>query len=407
MGAPTREITRRCHPEDPFSAQVLKTTIDPFFGKLSIVRVFSGTAKCNQHVLNSSRNIKQKMGHTYLLQGKELAQVDSLSAGQVGAIAKLDDTHTGETLSDIESPIVYPSVHFAAPPVSYAVEADNIKNDEKVSAALLKLADEDPSLRFYRDEETHQMILAGMGQTHIEVTLERLERKFGAHATLKTPKVPYRETVKKSVKVQGKLKKQTGGHGQFANTWIEVAPLPRGSGFEFEDKIAGGIIPKQYIPSVKKGVQDAMQKGVLAGFPVVDAKVSLYDGSYHDVDSSDYAFQVAGSLGLKAALEEAESVLLEPLMSLRIVVPEECAGSVIKDISGRRGKILGLEATQDGHEIRAEAPMAELLEYGHHLGAMTSGRGTYTMHVDSYSEVPPHLAHQVITDAKKSENEAA
>ena len=391
--SPGSKEQRACTTQAPFSARVLKTSIDPFFGKLSIVRVFSGALAANTPILNSSRDLRERSGHLYLVQGKELLQVETLSAGEIGAIAKLDGTHTGDSLCDPECPVVYPAVHFAEPSVLYAVEADQ-KQEEKVSAALMKLADEDPSLHFYRDEATHQMILAGMGQTHIEVTIERLERKFGAHADLKSPKVPYRQTAKKSARAQGKLKKQTGGHGQFANTWIEITPLPRGAGFEFIDAIVGGAIPKQYIGSVRKGVQEAMIKGT-GGIPVVDVRVTLDDGSFHDVDSSDYAFQVAGSLGFKAAFEEALPTLLEPVMSMRIVVPDDCAGAVIKDLTSRRGRILGLDGCQSQKEIRAEAPLAELLDYGRLLSGITSGRGTYTMHTAGYQEVPAHVRAQL------------
>lgn len=393
VGHPDREVYRSCSTDEPFSARVLKTTVDPFFGKLSIVRVFSGALSGNRLILNSSREVREKTGHLYLLQGKELEQVEILSAGEIGAIAKLEGTHTGDSLCEAEAPIVFPVVQFAEPGVLYAVEADQ-KQEEKVSSALMKLADEDPSLHFYRDEATHQMILAGMGQTHIEVTLERLERKFGAHANLKSPKVPYRQTAKKAAKAQGKLKKQTGGHGQFANTWLEITPLPRGGGFEFVDAIVGGVIPRQYIGSVKKGVQEAMVKGV-GGYPVVDVRVTLYDGSFHDVDSSDYAFQVAGSLGFKAAFDEAVPTLLEPVMSMRIVVPDDCAGAVIKDLTGRRGHILGLDGGVTKKEISAEVPLAELLDYGRILSGMTSGRGTYTMHTAGYQEVPAALRAQL------------
>lgn len=398
------EKTRHCSSEAPFAAQVFKTTIDPFFGKLSIIRVFSGQVSSNEQILNSNRNLRQRTGHLYILQGKDIQQVESLSAGEIGAIAKLEDTHTGETICSTEDPIRFPIVEFASPPVAYAVQVD-AKNDEKVSLALMKLADEDPSLHFYRDENTHQMILAGMGQTHIDVTMERLERKFGAHANLKIPAVPYRETIRKTVKVQGKLKKQTGGHGQFANVWLEVGPLSRGAGFEFVDDIVGGVIPRQYIPSVKKGVQEALQKGLLGGFPVVDIRVTLNDGSYHDVDSSDYAFQVAGSLGLKSALEMADSVLLEPIASMRVVIPEDCAGSVMKDISRRRGHMLGLEAREGWHEIQAEIPLAEVLQYGQELGGMTSGRGTYTMHITAYREVPSAIVGKYLDQLEGSKQQ--
>jgi len=400
----SKELQRTSNPADPFSAITLKTTVDPFSGKLSIVRVFSGQVTSNQAILNSSRQLKQKVGHVYRLQGKELQPTDTLTAGQIGAISKLDETRTGDTLCDPDKAIVYPTVKFAPPPVMYAVEADG-KTDEKVASGLNRLAEEDPTLRVYRDEQTRELILSGMGQTHIEVTLERLARKFGGKAKLKTPRVPYRETIRKTIKAQGKLKKQTGGHGQFANCWLEVGPLPRDGGFQFVDQIVGGIIPKQYIPAIEKGVVDAMAKGTLGGFPVVDVKVTVYDGSFHEVDSSDYAFQVAGSLGFKAACEQANPVLLEPIMALNITIPEECTGDVLKDLSSRRGRVISLNSKGSRQVIDAEAPMAEVLEYGNTLSAITSGRGAYTMSVASYREVPAQIQEKVL-EARKRELEA-
>ena len=400
----SKQETRKCDAQDKLSALVIKTTIDPFSGKLSVVRVVSGQVKANQPLINASRQSKQKTGHVYLLQGKELKSVDILSAGQIGALSRMDDTHTGDTICETEPLICFPHVKFAEPPVVYAVEAED-KNEEKVAAGLNKLMDEDPTLQVKRDEQTHEMILSGMGQTHIQIALERLTRKFGGKAKLKTPRVPYRETIRKAIKAQGKLKKQTGGHGQFANCWLEVGPLPRNSGFDFVDEIAGGVIPKQFIPSIKKGVQEAMGKGMLGGYPVVDVRVTVYDGSFHDVDSSDYAFQVAGSLGFKAAVEQASPVLLEPVMALDVLVPDEATGDVLKDLSSRRGRVLSLNSKGTIQEIEAEAPMAELLDYGNVLSALTSGRGQYTMSIASYKEVPNHIQDKVLEEQKKLESE--
>ena len=402
----SKEIGRSCDVNQPFCATVIKTTIDPFSGKLSIVRVVSGSAKSNQMIYNTTRQQKQKIGHPYLLQGKELVSVEELVAGQIGALSKLDETKTGDTISDSDDLIVLPAVKLAEPPVMYAVEPEG-KADEKVASGLTKLSDEDPTLRLHRDEQTHELIVAGMGQTHIEVILERLARKFGGKAKLKTPRVPYRETIRKTIKAEGKLKKQTGGHGQFADCWLEVAPQPRDGGFEFVDQIVGGIIPKQYIPAIEKGVREAMLKGSLGGFPVVDVKVSVYDGKFHDVDSSDYAFQVAGSLGFKSAVEQAAPVLLEPIMTMKVICPEECTGDVLKDLSSRRGRVISLNSKGSRQEIDAEAPMAEILEYGNMLSAITSGRGSYTMSLASYREVPAQIqervlqAHKALEEAKE------
>ena len=402
----TKEVKRSCNPNEKFSAVVLKTTIDPFSGKLSVVRVVSGAVKANQAMYNSTRQSKQKNGHIFLLQGKELTGVDALVAGQIGALAKLEDTHTGDTLCDSDPQVCYPLVKFADPPVVYAVESED-KNDEKVASGLAKLMDEDPTLHLKRDEQTHEMILAGMGQTHIEVALERLTRKFGGKAKLKTPQVPYRETIRKTIKAQGKLKKQTGGHGQFANCWLEVGPLPRNGGFDFVDQITGGIIPKQFIPSIKKGVQEAMTKGLLGGYPVVDVRVAVYDGSFHDVDSSDYAFQVAGSLGFKAAVEQAAPVLLEPIMVMDVIVPDENTGDVLKDLSSRRGRVMSLNNKGKLQQIEAEVPMAETLDYGNVLSGLTSGRGTYTMSISSYREVPAQIQDKVLEAVKKKKEAQA
>lgn len=393
---------RSCDSRQHFSAIVLKTSIDQFSGKLSMVRVVSGEIKANQALYNSSQHSKQKSGRIYLIQGKNLEEVPNLSAGQIGAIAKLEDTHTGDTICAGEAIIAFPHVRFADAPVAYAVDVAD-KHADKVVAGLNKLVDEDPTLHLHRDEQTHELILAGMGQTHLEIALERLTRKFGGKATLKTPRVPYRETIKKSAKAQGKLKKQTGGHGQFANCFLEVSPLPRGAGFEFVDEITGGAIPKQYIPSIKKGILQAMTVGGLAGFPVADVQVRVYDGSFHDVDSSDYAFQIAGSLGFKAAVEQAEPTLVEPIMAMDIVVPEDSVGDVLRDISSRRGRISNMQSLGGSQEIEAEVPMAEVLEYGQILGSLTAGRGVYTMSIASYREVPGHLQEVILQKHKKAQ----
>ncbi len=398
-GEGTPEQSRHCDGAQPFSAMVLKTTIDQFSGKLSVVRVVSGEIRHNQHVLNSSQGTKQRSGHVYLLQGSQLTQVEMLSAGQIGAIAKLQETHTGETLCDVDNPVVFPAVKYSDAPVMFAIEAEDPKSEEKVSSGLARLVEEDPTLHIHRDAQTHEMILSGMGQPHIDIALERLTRKYGGKAKLKTPRVPYRETLKRAVKVQGKVKKQTGGHGQFANCLVEVMPLPRNTGFEFVDKIVGGAIPKQYIPSVKKGVEDALLKGPLGGFPITDLRVVLYDGSFHDVDSSDYAFQTAGSIALRTAFEEGHSQLLEPIMIVDVLVPTKFTGEIIKDLSSRRGRIVTMNTRDELQEIEAEVPMAELLDYGNILSALTSGEGSYSMSVSQYREVPGEIQERLYGNA--------
>lgn len=386
---------RFCDASAPFSAISLKTMVDPFSGKLCVVRVFSGEVKSGQAILNSTNRAKQRVGAVFHLQGKSLVKVDTLNAGDIGALSKCDETHTGDTLCDPAAVITFPHVVFVQPPVSYAVDADG-SSEEKLSEGLLKLVDEDPTLHVWHDEQTHETILAGMGQTHIEVALQRLVRKFGAKAHLRAPRVPYRETIKNAVSVQGKLKKQSGGHGQFANCFIEVEPGERGSGLVFEDHIKGGVIPKQFIPSIQRGVCSAMAKGPLGGYPVVDLVVRLVDGSFHAVDSSDQAFQVAGSLALRAALEEGGSQLLEPLMEIEVLVPEELTGEVVKDLSSRRGRIGGMTIDDGEQSIVAIVPMSEVLDYGNVLNGLTSGRGSYQMSSADYAEVPEHIVRSVI-----------
>lgn len=367
-------------------AQVLKTTVDRFSGKLSVIRLHQGSLRHNQYLLNSSQGVKQRAGHVFRLQGRELEQVEQLLAGQIGAVAKLEETHTGETLCGEEENCVFASVHYAEPVVAYAVEAVDAKHQDKLVAGLQRLLEEDPTLHLHRDEQTHEVILSGMGQTHLDIALERLTRKYGSQARLRQPAVPYRETISGKARCQGKIKKQTGGHGQFANCWLEIEPLARGAGFEFVDEIVGGVIPRQYIPSVKKGVQEALLKGCLGGYPVTDVKVRLVDGSFHDVDSSDYAFQAAGAQALRDALKQAGPVLLEPVMHMDVEVPESLTGDILKDLSTRRARILQLHTREGCQVIECEVPMAEVLDYGNGLTAQTSGQGTFHMHVAYYKE---------------------
>ncbi|MBF0162501.1 MAG: elongation factor G [Magnetococcales bacterium] len=392
---PERSIARAPTVSDPFSAVVFKTTIDPFAGKLSVLRVFSGSIEADQPCYNSDRRCKERGGRLFRLQGKEMRPVQRLQAGDIGAIARLESTHSGDTLCAPEHPIHYRRVRFVDPILNFAVESDP-QQEERVAAGLGKLAEEDPTLRFFRDGETHEMILAGMGQTHLRVTLDRLKRKFGVSASLKAAKVPYRESISRPVRVQGRLKKQSGGRGQFADCWLVVEPLPRGTGFQFEDQIVGGAIPRTYIPSVEKGIQEELQRGILGGYPVVDVKVVLVDGSFHTVDSSDNAFRTAAGMGFRKAMEEGGAVLLEPIMAMEITVPDDVLGDVIGDINSRRGRVTGVTPRVSSQIVLAETPMAELLDYGNILNAITSGRALYTMSVSYYQEVPSHIARLVL-----------
>ncbi len=390
-----KEVIRKPSAEEPLSALVFKTVIDPFAGKLSMVRVFSGALKADSLVYNSTKQSKEKIGSLFHVQGKKQVSVQALSAGQIGAVAKLKETLTGDTLCAENQPIVLEFAKFIDPVMSFAIEPKTRGDEDKVSIGVHKLLDEDPTLRFTYDEQTKEMVLSGMGQVHLEVTVEKLKRKFGVDVKMKTPKVPYKETIRTKASAQGKYKKQSGGHGQYGDAWLEIEPLPRGSWFVFEDKIVGGVIPRQYIPAVEKGVVEAMHEGALAGYPMVDIKVKLYDGSYHTVDSSEMAFKVAASMGFKKAVEAAKPVLLEPIMSVEVVAPDDSLGTVIGDLNSRRGKVQGVVPQANGQTIKALVPMSEMLSYAPTLNSLTSGRGMYTMEFSGYEDVPSHLAQKL------------
>ncbi len=389
------EAIRKSLPDEPLAAIVFKTINDPFAGKLSLVRVFSGTLKADSSVYNSTKEVREKVGSLFHVQGKKQAAAQALTPGQIGAVAKLKETLTGDTLCSEQHPIVMNFAKFADPVMSYAIAPKSRGDEDKVSIGIHKLLEEDPTLRFAYDEQTKEMVLSGMGQVHLEVTLEKLKRKFNTDVTMKTPKVPYKETIRSKASAQGKYKKQSGGHGQYGDAWIELEPLPRGGGFEFVDKIVGGVIPRQYIPAVEKGVVEAMHEGVLAGYPMVDVRVTLYDGSYHSVDSSEMAFKVAASMGFKKAVESAKPVLLEPIMSVEVVAPDDTLGAVIGDLNSRRGKVQGVVPQANGQAIKALVPMSEMLSYAPTLNSLTSGRGMYTMEFWGYEDVPSHLAQKI------------
>ncbi len=404
------EIERAPSASAPFSAYVFKTVADPFSGKLTVFQVLSGELAGDTSVLNSMGDSKERIGHLLKLEGKKQQQVEKLLVGEIGAVAKLKATEAGDTLCDEKAPIRYPGLMAVPSAISFAIEPKAQGDEDKAMQGLHKLADEDPTLKIERDGQTKQIILSGVGQLHIEVTVERLHRKFGVEVELKEPKVPYKETIRKAAKAQGRLKKQSGGRGQFGDTWIEIEPLPAGGGFEFVNKIVGGAIPRGYIPAVEKGVREAMSGGVLAGYEMVDVKATLYDGSYHAVDSSEMAFKIAGSIGFKNAVVDARPVLLEPVMKLEVVVPDECMGDIIGDLNSRRGKVLGVDPKSGSQVIRAHVPMAEVLRYAPDLRSITSGRGTFTMELDGYEDVPPHLAEKIKAEAaaaKEAEEAAA
>ena len=393
-------VSREPTIDAPFSAFVFKTIVDPFAGKLSIFRVLSGQLHNDATVLNVNTDVRERIGHLLRLEGKKQEGITRVIAGEIAAVSKLKDTHSGNTLADEKAPIRYPGLLEVAPAISFAIEPKSKGDEEKATQAFHKLAEEDPTLRVQRDAQTKEIIISGIGQLHVEVAVERLKRKYGVEVELKAPKVPYKETIRGSAKSQGKYKKQSGGRGQYGDTWLEVQPLPRGGGFEFVNQIVGGVIPRQYIPAVEKGVREAMANGFLAGYEMVDVKVTLYDGSYHDVDSSEMAFKIAGSMGFKNAVGHAKPVLLEPIMAMEIAVPDDSMGDVIGDLNSRRGKVLGVEPKPGGQVIKAHVPMAEVLRYSPDLRSLTSGRGNFTMEFGHYEEVPPHLAEKIIKESQ-------
>jgi elongation factor G len=399
-------VERQHDPAAPFSALVFKTVIDPFAGKLSIMRVMSGRAVTDANVLNSTRGAKEHFGHLLRLEGKKQSPLQTALAGEIIAVAKLKDTTTGDTLSDEKAVIIYPQPEKPAPVISFAIRPKTRADEEKSSLALQRLVEEDPALETHRDPQTHEIILSGTGQMHIEVTVEKLKRKFNVEVELQAPKVPYMETIKGRSESQGKYKRQSGGRGQYGDCWLKIEPLARGKGFEFVDQIVGGAIPRQFIPSVEKGIRNTLPEGFLAGYPMVDVKVTVYDGSYHDVDSSDMAFQIAASMGFKIALEKARPILLEPVMSVDVTSPDDCMGDVIGDLNSRRGRVLGMETKGHAQVIKALVPMAEILKYAPDLRSMTSGRGSFEARFHHYDEVPAPIAEKVIKEKKDAQGNA-
>ncbi len=396
----TNEVEERAPEESqPFSALVFKTTSDPYTGKISVFRVYSGVLNSDSTVYNSTRDSTERIGQLYELEGKKQKPIKQAVAGDIVAVAKLKETVSGDTLCDPDKPIVYEPAKSLEPVISFAIQPKSKNDEDKIHGALQRLMEEDPTITLRRDEQTREHIISGMGQVHLEVTIEKLKRKFGVEVELKTPKVPYLETIKSAVKVQGKYKKQSGGRGQYGDCWVEFIPLGRGEGYQFEDKIVGGVIPKTYIPAVDKGIQEASLEGALAGYPLVDFKAVLYDGSFHTVDSSEMAFKIAGSMAFKKAMEMSKPVLLEPIMKMKITVPEDNMGDVIGDLNSRRGKVVGVEPKANSQIIRAVVPMAEVLSYANDLRSMTSDRGLFTAEFSHYEEIPSHLAQKVINEA--------
>jgi elongation factor G len=395
-----KETTRRPAADAPFSAFVFKTVADPHAGRFSLFRVYSGVFKSDSTVHNASRDVAERVGNLELLEGKNQTPVPEIQAGDLGAVAKLKETQTGDTLCDKAHPIVYPPLVFPEPATTFAIEPKTRGDEDKISAALHRLMEEDPVLRLARDAQTHEMLLSGIGQLHIEVVVGKLKKRYKVEVNLRKPKIPYRETIKGAAEGHGRHKKQTGGHGQFGDCRIRMKPLPRGSDFQFVDDIFGGSIPKNFIPAVEKGIQEARTRGYVAGFPMVDFQVELFDGQYHDVDSSEMSFKIAGSLAFKDAVAKCRPTLLEPVMKVEIAVPEEYAGSVMGDLSSRRGRPQGMEPKGNLQVVKAEVPLSEMLSYDADLTSMTGGRGSYHMEMGHYEEVPGHLQEKIIAAAR-------
>ncbi len=391
-----QKISSSGHP----SAFVFKTTADPFAGRITYFKVITGTVKNDANLLNVNHSSTERLAHLGSPQGKTLQPVPEIQAGDIGAVAKLKDTLTGDTLEEKGSNVTYPPVKLPEPSIAFAIEAKSRNDEDRMGQAVHKILEEDQSLRFYRDPQTREFLLAGTGQQHVEIVVSRMKKRYGVDVTLKAPKIPYRETIRGKADVQGRHKKQTGGHGQFGDCWIKMEPLARGAKFQFANEIFGGSIPKNFIPAVEKGIVDAAEKGYLAGFPMVDFKVTVYDGSYHDVDSSELAFKLAARKAFKAAMLEAKPALLEPVMNVEIQAPVEYAGDLMGDLNGRRGRISGMETKGSTQFVRAVVPMSEMLSYQNDLTAMTQGRATFSMEFDHYDYVPPLQAEKIIAAAK-------
>jgi len=397
--------TRKGTDSEPVSVYVFKTMSDAFAGRISYFKVFSGVLKNDAALQNYNRNTLEKFAHISLIQGKQAVPISELHAGDIGSVAKLRETLTGDTLGDKASPIRYPVVQLPEPAITFAIEPKSRADEDKLGVGLHKLMEEDAMLRFFRDPQTKEFLIAGTGQQHIEVVVSKMKKRYHAEVVLKAPKVPYRETIRGKADVQGRHKKQTGGHGQYGDCKIKMEPLPRGAEFEFVNDIFGGSIPRNFIPAVEKGIKDAAARGFLAGYPVVNFRVILYDGSYHDVDSNDLSFQMAGRIAFRKAMEVAKPTLLEPIMTVEITVPDEFAGTIMGDLNSRRGRIQGMDNKGGNTIVKAEVPMAEMLTYGADLTSMTQGRGSFSMEMHHYDTVPQQLQDKIIEKAKAERGE--
>jgi elongation factor G len=394
-------IERAISSKEPYAAYVFKTIADPFAGRISLLKLYSGTMRSDSTYNNQTKGKSEKLGPLQIPLGKTMIPIGEVHAGDFFAVTKLRETTTGDTLCDPAHPIVFSSVEIPEPSITFAIEPKSRGDEDKISNALARITEEDAAIKYNRDPQTKQLLLSGSDQLHVEITVSKLRRRYGVEVILKTPKIPYRETIRGKADVQGRHKKQTGGHGQFGDCWIKMEPMPRGGKFEFVDEIFGGSIPRNFVPAVEKGIIESAARGFLAGYPVVDFRVTLYDGSYHPVDSSEMAFKIAGSLAFKHAMEEANPVLLEPVMNVEIYAPQEYAGALTGDLTSRRGRLQGMDTKRDMQIIKAQVPMAEMVSYPPVLTSVTGGRGSYHMEFSHYDEVPSHIAQKVIDEANK------
>ncbi|WP_061566913.1 elongation factor G [Heyndrickxia coagulans] len=394
------EVFRHSSDDEPFSALAFKVMTDPFVGKLTFFRVYSGTLSAGSYVKNSTKNKRERIGRILQMHANHRKEIDMVYAGDIAAAVGLKDTTTGDTLCDDNNPVILESMEFPEPVIQLSVEPKSKADQDKMTTALQKLQEEDPTFRAHTDPETGQTIIEGMGELHLDIIVDRMKREFKVEANIGAPQVAYRETFRKSAKVQGKFVRQSGGRGQYGDVWIEFSPNEEGKGFEFENAIVGGVVPREYIPAIQSGLEDAMQRGVLAGYPLVDIKAKLYDGSYHDVDSSEMAFKVAASLALKNAASKCDPVLLEPVMKVEIVIPEEYLGDIMGQVTARRGRVEGMEARGNAQVVRAIVPLSEMFGYATALRSSTQGRGVFTMTFDHYEEVPKSIAEEIIKKNK-------
>ena len=399
------EVVRKLKPEEPLSAFVFKTLADPYVGRINYFRVYSGMIKPDSQVYNSTKDITERFGQVFSMRGKNQVTMDEVATGDIACVAKLQETATGDTLCDSSNPIVFPPLNFPEPVISFAVEPKTKGDEEKVGTGLARFLEEDPTFHLERRVETKQTIISGLGELHLEIIVSRLSQKFGVEVDLSTPKVPYKETITGQSKVEGKHKKQSGGRGQFGHVYLELEPAETGQGLVFENKIFGGSVPRQYIPAVEKGVNEAMEEGVVAGYPVEDVIVRLVDGSYHTVDSSEMAFKIAASQAFKKGMEQAKPVLLEPIMNIEVIVPEAFMGDIMGDLNSKRGRIQGMEPEDGLQKIKAQVPMAEMFKYSIDLRSMTQGRGFFSMNFSHYEEVPHQVAEQVVAATQKEKEE--